>query len=451
LYANYRRGSSKGRAIGAESEHDDAARAQDFGLGLENEGTSTQLLTRQFARRNGYSLNQICDADSQTRQSDLLRWRENVVSEPPGVEQLPKPVARAGEVQSRFARQFARVDATEEHTEVRSDQIRDAETNTFSSVPKRSAHVAWREQAIWSVTAVSLMRSPPRRSLSARRPSRIGAVGARSVTLLHIVDNLPDLCQRVGVGYRTAKQKGKRLRPDFDSYSTRYEHVAMERSDEGVIEVRLHSNGGPLVWGASPHSELGFAFADVGSDPGNRVVIITGTGDEFIKKLDDKIFTDGKRLLQNLLAIEVPVVGVVNGPATVHAELAVLSDIVIAADHAYFSDAPHFRYGTIPSDGVHVVWPMILGPNRGRYFLLTGQRIGAEEAKALGVVSEVLTAIEVRARGHELARLLAKQRDSTLRYTREAFMHSIRQAMANQIGFGLALEGLGAYDSWPET
>ena len=56
-----------------------------------------------------------------------------------------------------------------------------------------------------------------------------------------------------------------------------------------------------------------------------------------------------------------PVIGAIKGPATVHAELAVLSDIVLAAEHTYFSDAPHFRFGTVPGDGVHVVWPMLLG------------------------------------------------------------------------------------------
>ncbi len=251
------------------------------------------------------------------------------------------------------------------------------------------------------------------------------------------------------------------MKPRFDRYSQSYDHVAMTRDEHGIIELRFHSDGGPLVWGAAPHTELGYCFADVGADPENRVVVLTGTGDRFISAIDDSwvgamtpakwdtIYAHGKRLLGRLLDIEVPVIAAINGPATVHAEIAVLSDIVIAAEHTWFSDAPHFRFGTVPGDGVHVVWPMLLGANRGRYFLLTGQRISAAEALALGVVSEVVPAAELLGRAHELAQVLARQPDTTLRYTRDALTQPIKRLLLDNVGHGLALEGLGAYASWP--
>jgi enoyl-CoA hydratase/carnithine racemase len=251
-----------------------------------------------------------------------------------------------------------------------------------------------------------------------------------------------------------------RMTRTFDEYQHDYRHVAMTRAD-GILELRLHSDGGPLVWGDAPHGELGRCFWEVGSDPGNRVIVLTGTGDEFIARLDDswvgemtpekwnRIFTNGKRLLQALLDIEVPVIGAVNGKATVHAELALLSDIVLAADNAMFQDAPHFRYGTVPGDGVHVIWPLLLGANRGRYFVLTGQRIDAPEALRLGVVSEVLPAGELRDRAWALARELCRQPDTILRYTREALIAPIRRLVRDDLGTGLALEGLGAFESWP--
>jgi enoyl-CoA hydratase/carnithine racemase len=248
--------------------------------------------------------------------------------------------------------------------------------------------------------------------------------------------------------------------PTFDEYAGAFEHVAMRRED-GVLELRLHSDGGPLVWGDSPHTELGWAFTVVGADPENRVVILTGTGDEFIARLDtswlgamhpekwDKIYSHGKRLLHALLDIPVPVIGAVNGKATVHAELAVLSDIVLAADHAVIADAPHFRYGTVAGDGVHIVWPELLGPNRGRYFLLTGQRLSAVEAQQLGVVNEVLPAAELSERAWVLGRDLARQPASALRYTREALTRRWKRLLQDDLAHGLALEGLGAYESWP--
>src|ERR1700733_7652523 len=236
------------------------------------------------------------------------------------------------------------------------------------------------------------------------------------------------------------------MQREFAEYRERYSHVSMER-DDGILEVRLHSDGGPLVWGAEPHSQLGYAFADIAADVGNRVVILTGTGDRFITQLDDSwvgpmtpekwdaIYANGKRLLLNLLAIEVPVIGVVNGPASVHAELAVLSDIVLAADTATFSDAPHFRYGTVPSDGVHVVWPLLLGYNRGRYFLLTGQRLSAADALDAGIVAEVHPAGEVHERARELARSIGRQPVTTLRYTREAFAAPLRRLLLDTVPF----------------
>ncbi|MFX8645056.1 enoyl-CoA hydratase/isomerase family protein, partial [Acinetobacter baumannii] len=73
-----------------------------------------------------------------------------------------------------------------------------------------------------------------------------------------------------------------------------------------------------------------------------------------------------------------------------HPEIPVLGDIVVASETTIFQDAPHFIGGIVPGDGAHVVWTHLLGPNRGRYFLLMGQEIGAAQALDYGIVSEVL-------------------------------------------------------------
>ena len=251
------------------------------------------------------------------------------------------------------------------------------------------------------------------------------------------------------------------MRASFEQYSSAYQCARIERTD-GICVIRLQTDGGPLVWGDGPHTELGYLFEDVGRDEANRVVVLTGTGDEFIARLDDswvgemvpakwdKIFQHGQRLLMNLLNIEVPVIAAINGPATVHAELGLLADIVLASETATFRDAPHFRYGTVPGDGVHIVWPLLLGPNRGRYFLLTGQKLSALEARDLGVVSEVMPQSALLDRALALARDLARQPDTALRYARLCLTQTIKRALIDDLGFGLALEGLGAYQSWPK-
>jgi enoyl-CoA hydratase/carnithine racemase len=240
----------------------------------------------------------------------------------------------------------------------------------------------------------------------------------------------------------------------LDTYADSYANVRMRRRD-GILELRLHTDDGPLQWGGSA-KRIGDAFADVAADSANRVVILTGTGDAFCARRErrphatstplawDEVYRDGLRLLTNLLEIGVPTIAAVNGPAHVHAELALLCDIVLAADDTTFSDAPHFRAGVVAGDGVHVVWPLLLGPNRGRYFLLTGQTIGAEEARSLGIVAEVLPRDDLLARAWELATDLAARPTLTLRYTREAITLELKRQLREHLGYGLALEGLAS-------
>jgi enoyl-CoA hydratase/carnithine racemase len=251
------------------------------------------------------------------------------------------------------------------------------------------------------------------------------------------------------------------MKTELEEYAARYRHIRMQRGDDGLLELELHSDGGPLVWGVGPLTELGRCLADLGSDRTNRAMLLTGTGSSFCAAIDrswvgemtsqkwEEASRHDRRLLQAHRDVEVPMVAAVNGPASVHAELALLCDIVIASDDTVFRDGPHFRRGTVPGDGVHVVWPLLLGMNRGRHFLLTGRRIGAQEALELGLIAEVVPRDRLLERAREIARDLLRQPDITLRYTRQLLTLVLKRALLADLAYGLALEGLGAWDHWP--
>jgi enoyl-CoA hydratase/carnithine racemase len=231
------------------------------------------------------------------------------------------------------------------------------------------------------------------------------------------------------------------------------------RREDGILEVTLHTDGGPLRWGRLPHKELEEAFLEIGRDRENHVVILTGTGDEFsgpAPSVEANLAShrqstkewgvlgwESKNLLTNLLAIDAPMIAAINGPALRHAELPVMCDIVLASDTACFQDSAHFVGGLIPGDGMHVVFPLVMGYNRGRYFLLTGQVVTAQEAKEMGVVNEVLPQAELLPRAWEHARNIMKLPELNRRYTRTLITEVLRRQMNELLPYGLALEGLG--------
>src|SRR2546421_9186000 len=133
----------------------------------------------------------------------------------------------------------------------------------------------------------------------------------------------------------------------LEEYANKYTSARMERRN-GVLQVTLHTDGQSLRWGFLPHGELPEAFHDIGADRENRVVILTGTGQEFsgpratpgtssfptrpsIERIES-IHWEGRHLLMNLLNIEVPIISAINGPARRQSELPLLYEIVLPAD-----------------------------------------------------------------------------------------------------------------------
>lgn len=117
---------------------------------------------------------------------------------------------------------------------------------------------------------------------------------------------------------------------------------------------------------------------------------------------------------------------------------------MLATPQTVFQDKPHFEFGIVPGDGMHILWPDVIGSIRGRYFLLTRQVLDAETAKQWGVINEVVPADRLLARAHEIADGIAALPPLTSRYMRIALTHRLRRLVEEGAGYGLALEGISA-------
>jgi len=261
-------------------------------------------------------------------------------------------------------------------------------------------------------------------------------------------------------------------RTRYAEYKDRYANFRFELSEEGILLMQCHTHGSSLVWDWKAHDEMSDAFADIAGDREIKVLIHTGTGENYnanwrvppahtqkpiyvamddqkgLAKLDEKTWY-GRMLVENVLAVDVPMISAVNGPCNIHSEVPLLGDIVLAAEDAYFQDLAHFPRGMVPGDGQHVIWPLLIGRNRARYMLLTGKKLSAQEALAWGAVNEVLPKGKLLDRAWELARELARRPPLTLRYTRMLFTQDLKRAFLDELAHGLAREAYAQRQFFP--
>ncbi len=255
---------------------------------------------------------------------------------------------------------------------------------------------------------------------------------------------------------------------NFADYKDAFQTIKLERTESGILQVTLHTNGGPWLWDARaqadgkagvPFQELGDAMNQIARDPGNRVVIITGTGNQFsgpvatrhtmsrgdVKHWDQVQFI-GSNTMMDLLDIPGPVISCLNGPAYRHAEIAFIADIVLAADDALIQDSAHFPNRMVPGDGIGVLFPHLMGPNRGRYFHLTGQKLSAAELKEIGMVNEIMPRERLLPRAWELAEQVIQNNPYVLRYTRRLLTAPLKALLQQHLHYGFAMEALCAVD-----
>lgn len=238
----------------------------------------------------------------------------------------------------------------------------------------------------------------------------------------------------------------------FEEYSVKYKDFLLMTRRDGIIEVRLHTDGGPYQHSWEAHTAWSHAWSDIGRDPENEVMIISGTGDKWVignpdvwntkfmdwpkqKKLEQ--YHESLRLLENLIfCIDIPTIGAINGPGT-HCELATLCDITICTEDADFFD-PHFLGGTPPGDGMLLTLQNMIGFKKAAYYAYTGKNINGQTALDLGIVSEVLPREKLLSRAWELAEMIMQAPRSTRHLSHSIISRPWKQALVSDQGFQLA-------------
>jgi enoyl-CoA hydratase/carnithine racemase len=244
---------------------------------------------------------------------------------------------------------------------------------------------------------------------------------------------------------------------DPPTYFNKYENFVMSRSPSGVLTVRFHTDGKDHTFTGTTHHDFPRLIEDIAYDRENKVLVLTGTGYTFIDNIDgpslgditkpwaaDVMYLEGRRGVQRLVDLEIPIIAAVNGPVSVHSEYALLADVVIASETAIFSDAPHLGFGIAPGDGLFVVWAEVLGLNRARFLEITGGSFSAQEALAWGAVAEVVSRESVLSRAQELAEEMTARPQLTNRYVAVIFRQHISRRLSEGMAFGMALESLTA-------
>jgi enoyl-CoA hydratase len=152
---------------------------------------------------------------------------------------------------------------------------------------------------------------------------------------------------------------------------------------------------------------------------------------------------DGSRRLPHaMLAVKQPIICAVTGHAVgIGATIALFCDIVLMAEHAKMGD-PHVKVGLVAGDGGAVIWPLLVGLNRAKELLLTGDLVSAPEAYRLGLANRVLPAGELMPAARELAQRLARGPALAIQWTKLAINRVLRQATENVLDASLALEGI---------
>lgn len=237
----------------------------------------------------------------------------------------------------------------------------------------------------------------------------------------------------------------------FEEYSEKYKDLFLMTRRSGILEVRMHTCGGPLQFDWAAQTAYGNVWSDVGRDPENEVMILTGTGDlwqlgnpevwttkfmDWPNRRKLELYHESLRMIENMIhCIDIPTIGVINGTGS-HWQLGTLCDITLCAEGTEFFDA-HYLGGVPPGDGIVLALQKIVGIKKAAFYAYTGMNMNAQAALDLGMVSEVLPREKLLSRAWELAEMIVQAPRCVRHLTHSMVSHPWEKALAKDQGFQL--------------
>ena len=241
----------------------------------------------------------------------------------------------------------------------------------------------------------------------------------------------------------------------FDRYA-RYQGLKFDRPHPRVLRVTISNPGRFNSVDSLTHRELADIWRDIDSDPDVSVAILTGAGPAFsaggdfdmidgmIADFDTRarIWKEARDLVYNIVNCSKPVVSAMRGPAVGAGLVAgLLADISIASKDAKIVDG-HTRLGVAAGDHAAIVWPLLCGMAKAKYYLLLCDRLSGEEAERIGLISLAVEDAELDGKAVEIAVRLAEGAQSAIRWTKYSLNNWLRMA-GPSFDTSLALEFLG--------
>lgn len=235
-----------------------------------------------------------------------------------------------------------------------------------------------------------------------------------------------------------------------------YQRLGFDRPDERILRITFNRPERYNALDEIGHREITYVWREVDEDPDIDVVVLTGAGrafsaggdfemiEEIIDDFDTRARTwkEARDLVYNIINCGKPIISAINGPAVGAGLVAgLMADVSIVARSVSLTDG-HTRLGVAAGDHAAIIWPLLCGMAKAKYYLLTCERLSGEEAERIGLVSLCVDDDELQARALEVARTLRDGAQSAIRWTKYSLNNWLRMA-GPTFDTSTALEMLG--------